>query len=59
MEMNLARVPVHITSSSPPPLSYVAGSSETSDLRRGDVHPDRFFHKRNPKIGRVVTDNIY
>jgi hypothetical protein len=39
--------------------SYVAGGSETSDLRRDDVHPDRFSHKINPKMGRVVSGNIF
>jgi hypothetical protein len=42
-----------------PLASYVAGGSETSYLRRGDVHPDRFSHKRNPKMGRVVSGNIF
>jgi hypothetical protein len=41
------------------PRRYAVIGSETGDLIRDDVSRNRFSHKRNAKMGRVVSDNLF
>jgi len=43
------------------PRSYVVCGSEKGDVSLYDVHrvcQDRFSHKRNVKVGRIVPENL-
>jgi hypothetical protein len=39
--------------------SYIVGRSRTFDVSRVPVSRNRFSHKRNAKMGRVVPANIF
>jgi len=41
------------------PRSYVAGGSETGVVSRDDAIRERFSHRRNVKMGKMVLDNIF